>query len=260
MTWQLLTRLALIKTELHLFCLAVSFYTRLPCPLDLDYAQLPQATRYLPVIGWLVGGISAAVFYFAALLWSTPLAVLLALGVGVLVTGAFHEYGLADVCDGFGGGWQKTQILDIMKDSRVGTYGALALLFALLLKLTALVSLPASAIPAVLLSAHSVSRFAPLWLMRRYDYARVSDSKMAAAVYRPCALDLVFAGVCAVLPLLFLPALCFWTVLPMTGATCWLGHYFQRHIGGYTGDCLGAVQQISETVFYLAVGALWTFI
>ncbi len=250
----------MIKTNLDLFWLALSFYTRLPCPPNLDYSQLPQAARYLPVIGWLVGGISAASFYLASLLWTPTVAVLIALGVGIFVTGAFHEDGLADVCDGFGGGWQKAQILEIMKDSRVGTYGALSLLFMVLLKINVLVSFPIGSTPIILLAGHSVSRLTPLWLMSRYSYAREHDSKMQQAIYQPSGFELLFAAVCAGLPLLFLPGVCDWAILPVIAAPLFLGDYFYRHIGGYTGDCLGATQQISETVFYLSVSALWKFI
>lgn len=250
----------MIKTNLGLFWLAISFYTRLPCPSHLDYSQLPQAARYLPIIGWLVGGISAAGFYLAALLWTPTIALLIALGVGIFVTGAFHEDGLADVCDGFGGGWQKAQILEIMKDSRVGTYGALSLLFMMLLKINALISLPISSVPMILLAGHSVSRFPPLWLMSRYSYARDIDSKMKQAMYQPTGFELIFAATCSTLPFLFLPGICYWSILPVIAATLFLGSYFYRHIGGYTGDCLGATQQVTETVFYLSVSALWKFI
>jgi adenosylcobinamide-GDP ribazoletransferase len=246
--------------SLNLFWLAVSFYTCLPYPQNLDYNQLPQASRYLPIIGWIVGSLSAASFYLAALLWTPSIAVLIALIVGIFVTGAFHEDGLADVCDGFGGGWHKAQILEIMKDSRVGTYGALSLLFSGLLKINILIAFPVAIIPAILLSGHSISRFSPLWIMQQYDYARDIDSKMAQAMYKPTRYDLMFAAGFALLPLLLLPKLCFWVIIPLSIVTIWLGHYFYRHIGGYTGDCLGATQQITEIVFYLSINALWRFI
>lgn len=244
----------------NLFWLAVSFYTRLPCPQNLDYTQLPQAARYLPIIGWLVGSLSAASFYLAALLWTPAIAVLIALSVGIFVTGAFHEDGLADVCDGFGGGWHKAQILEIMKDSRVGTYGALSLFFSGLLKINLLTTFPVAIVPVVLLAGHSISRFSPLWLMQQYDYARDIDSKVAQAMYKPTRYDLVFAVSCAALPLLLLPSVCYLAMIPLSVVTIWLGRYFYRHIGGYTGDCLGATQQITEIVFYLSVSALWKFI
>lgn len=249
-----------MKNQCNLFWLALSFYTRLPCPKNLDYSQLPQAASYLPLIGWMVGGISAMTFYLAALVWTPTIAVLIALSAGMFITGAFHEDGLADVFDGFGGGWEKAQIFMIMKDSRVGTYGAASLLMMISLKVATLTALPVAKIPLILFAGHSVSRFFPLWLMRHYEYTRTEDSKTGSAMVQPSWRDLLFAGLCASVPLLFLPALCLTAIFPAFCITLCLGRYFYRHIGGYTGDCLGATQQISETVFYLSVSALWKFI
>ena len=246
--------------HLKLFLLALSFYTRLPCPQTLDYKQLPQATVYLPLVGWLVGGITASSFYLADLLWPQATAVILALIIGIFLTGAFHEDGFADVCDGFGGGWGKQRILEIMKDSYIGVYGVLGLLLIFLLKISLLGGMFAAAVPLVLLAGHSISRLPPLLLMQRYDYARNNDSKAAGAVYKPNLQELAVATVIALLPLALLPALCVLAIIPVLGVNWYLGRYFYRYIGGYTGDCLGASQQIAETVFYLSVSALWTFI
>jgi adenosylcobinamide-GDP ribazoletransferase len=244
----------------QLFLLALSFYTRLPHPQSLDYRQLPQAVVYLPLIGWLVGGISAVVFYLADLVCPQFTAVVLALITGILLTGALHEDGFADVCDGFGGGIDKQSILDIMKDSHIGVYGVLGLLLMLLLKISLLVAMPSSAVPLVLLAGQSVSRLSPLLLMQRYEYARGQDSKASGAVYKPNPRELSFAAIIALLPLALLPILCALAIIPALLATALLGRYFYRRIGGYTGDCLGASQQVAETVFYLSVSALWIFI
>jgi adenosylcobinamide-GDP ribazoletransferase len=240
--------------------LAVSFYTRLPCGKDaLDYTQLPQAALYLPVVGWIVGGCTAFAFYVAALLWSQVTAVIIALGIGMVLTGALHEDGFADVCDGFGGGWGKTRILAIMKDSHIGVYGVLGLMLLLSLKISVLSNMPTSAVPSVLLASHSVSRFMPLLLMYGYNYARNENSKAAGAVYKPHVKELFGSAGFASLPLLVLPVLFCLAILPILFVNYWLGRYFYRHIGGYTGDCLGASQQIAEVVFYLSVSNLWTF-
>jgi adenosylcobinamide-GDP ribazoletransferase len=244
----------------QLFLLALSFYTRLPHPQSLDYRQLPQAVVYLPLLGWLVGGISAVVFYLADLVCPQLTAVVLALITGILLTGALHEDGFADVCDGFGGGIDKQSILDIMKDSHIGVYGVLGLLLMLLLKISLLVAMPSSAVPLVLLAGQSVSRLSPLLLMQRYEYARGQDSKASGAVYKPNPQELSFATIIALLPLALLPILCALAMIPVLLATALLGRYFYRRIGGYTGDCLGASQQVADTVFYLSVSALWIFI
>ena len=245
---------------LKLFQLALSFYTRLPHPQTLDYKQLPQAAVYLPLIGWLVGGICVLVFYLADLLWPQATAVILALTTGILLTGALHEDGFADVCDGFGGGMNKQRILEIMKDPHIGVYGLLGLLLILLLKISVLVAMPAVAVPLVLLAGHSISRLSPLLLMQRYTYARGNDSKSSGAIYKPDFQELAFAIVIALLPLVLLPALCALAIIPVLFGTILLGHYFYRRIDGYTGDCLGASQQVAETIFYLSVSALWIFI
>lgn len=118
------------------------FYTRIPCPKwvghEPDY--LNKATRYFPLIGWIVGVVSFGVCMGARQFWEIPIAVVLSLIAGILTTGAFHEDGFGDVCDGFGGGWTKTRILDIMKDSRIGAYAGIGLTLLLLLKYNAWVA------------------------------------------------------------------------------------------------------------------------
>ncbi len=245
---------------INLFLLALGFYTRIPCPQTLDYKQLPRATVYLPLVGWLVGGITAVSFYLADVLWPQTTAVIMALITGIFLTGAFHEDGFADVCDGFGGGWGKQRILEIMKDSCIGVYGVLGLVLIFLLKISVLGSMLTAAVPMVLWTGHSISRLPPLLLMQRYDYARDNDSKVSGAVYKPNLHELAFAAVIALLPLALLPAVCVLAIVPVLVVNGYVGRYFHRYIGGYTGDCLGASQQIAETVFYLSVSALWTFI
>lgn len=250
----------LVQNPLTLFFLALSFYTRLPAPKIQDYKQLPQASIYLPLVGWVVGGLTGSCFCLANLLWPQTTAVVLALIVGILLTGAFHEDGFADVCDGFGGGYGKQRILEIMKDSQIGVYGALGLVVLMALKISLLSSLPASSIPFILLAGHSISRFQPLLLMRIFDYARNGTSKGGAATYKPRPNELFFAGFFALLPLALLPMSSVLTI-PFILLVNWrLGRYCYHHIGGYTGDCLGASQQVGETVFYLALSALWTSI
>jgi adenosylcobinamide-GDP ribazoletransferase len=246
--------------SLKLFFLALSFYSRLPHPDSLDYRQLPQAAVYLPLVGWLVGGVCALVFFLADFVWPQATAVILALISGILLTGGLHEDGFADVCDGFGGGMDKQRILDIMKDSHIGVYGVLGLLLMLLLKFSVLSAIPAATVPLVLLAGHSLSRLSPLLLMQGYNYARLEPSKASGAVYKPDFRELVFSTLIALLPLALLPVLCALAIIPVLLASVLLGRYFYRHIGGYTGDCLGASQQVAETIFYLSVSALWIFI
>lgn len=258
MKWQVLRKRALIIKHLRL---AISFYTRLPITAsEADYAHLPQAAIYLPVVGWIVGAGSALAFYVAAQLWSQATAAIIALCVGILLTGGLHEDGFADVCDGFGGGYDKTRILAIMKDSSIGVYAVLGLLLLLSLKISLLSTMPLIAVPWTILAAHSVSRFMPLLIMYGYNYARNEASKAAGAIYKPDFKQLLFPAGLAGLPLLFLPVFCWLAVGSVILVNHGSGRYFYRHIGGYTGDCLGASQQVAEVIFYLSVSSLWTFI
>ena len=246
--------------QLQQFLLALTFYTRLPGPQNQDYTKLPQATIYLPLVGWVVGAVTALSFYLANLLWQQVIAVILALIVGIFLTGAFHEDGFADVCDGFGGGWGKQRIMEIMKDSFIGVYAVIGLIFILLLKISILSTLPTTTVPFVLFSGHSISRLFPLLLMQRYNYVRESDSKAAVAVYKPARRQLILVTIVALIPLLLLPLICLLSIIPLLLGNVFLGRYFYRHIGGYTGDCLGASQQLTEIVFYLSISALWIYI
>ena len=124
----------MIRRELEYFFGAVRFFTRLPVPDWVGHSAeaLNRSARYFPAVGMLVGGIGALVYVAATHLWPQPVAVLLSMAATVYATGAFHEDGLADMVDGLGGGWEKQRILEIMKDSRVGSYGVVAVVLALL--------------------------------------------------------------------------------------------------------------------------------
>ena len=103
----------------ELFFLAVSFYTRIQIPIPLNYQKLGQSVIYLPLIGWIAGIFSGAIFFIAHIFLPQITALLLAIIAGIFLTGAFHEDGLSDVCDGFGGGFGKARILEIMKDPHI---------------------------------------------------------------------------------------------------------------------------------------------
>lgn len=265
MKWPLLLRRVLISDcfcmqQLRLFFLALTFYTRIPSPITLDYSQLPRSAIYFPVIGWLVGLVSGATFYVSNLYLPQSTSIIIAFIVSIQMTGAFHEDGFADVCDGFGGGYGKERILEIMKDSRSGVYGVVGLIMLILLKYTVLTELSATVVPVLFIAGHSVSRFMPLILMHLYRYARVEDSKSSNAVHKPSLTELGFAVTFAFVPLMMLPMITVCALIPIALITLFLGRYFNQHIGGYTGDCLGCIQQVSETCFYVFVSALWTFI
>ena len=251
----------MIRRELEYFLGAVRFFTRLPVPAWVGHSSeaLNHSARYFPAVGLLIGGIGALVFWLALHIWPQPVAVLLSMAATIYATGAFHEDGLADTVDGLGGGWEKLRILEIMKDSRVGSYGVVAMVLALLGKFTLLSALEPALVPFALLAAHSVSRFCSTLLLATMDYVR--EDLLAKA--KPLATGL--SGGEMLLALIFpLAAL---SLLPLEKslaacllagvATLWLASKFKRWLGGYTGDCLGAVQQLSEIAFYLGLLAAW---
>ena len=198
----------MIRRELAAFFAALGYFTRLPVPAWVGYSAdgLSRAARYLPAIGLLVGGLGGLVFWLAQYVWPQSVAVVLAMVATIALTGAFHEDGLGDTADGLGGGWDKAKILTIMKDSRVGSYGVIAIVLALLGKFALLATLPAGQMVAALIAAHAISRGCAVTLMATLDYARDDDASKARPVAARLGIrSLGFSLVCAALPLLMLP-------------------------------------------------------
>lgn len=249
----------LIKREAEYFFGAVRFFTRLPVPAWVGHSaeHLNRSARYFPAVGLVVGAIGALVYLAAALAWPKAVAVLLAMAATIHVTGAFHEDGLSDTVDGLGGGWEKGRILEIMKDSRVGSYGVVAIVLALLGKFTLLAEMADAWVPAALVAGHAVSRFASTTLLSAMEYVRedaLSKAKPLATRLTPG--EMATAAICTLAGLALLPPVqalagCVLAAL----ATLWMARYFRRWLGGYTGDCLGATQQVAEIAFYLGVAA-----
>lgn len=256
------------------YLLALQFFTRVPvtgrlanwvgyCP-----EMLRKSAAHFPGVGWLVGGAAAGVFALLVRLLPdasyTPLvAAVFSTVFTVLLTGAFHEDGLADVADGLGGAIERERALDIMKDSRVGSYGALALVLALLCKV-ALLAMLGEADPALacgaLFFAHVVSRCVPLWLIRLLPH--VGDT--ARSKSKPLADQISAAGLLvAALWTAVAVALAFWWWpdarawaaggIAALLAWIWMWRLFARRLKGYTGDCLGATQQVCEIAVYLGL-------
>ena len=248
----------IFRHELYAFLGAIRFFTRIPVSDRIPHTEtlLNYAARYFPAVGLLVGLISAGAFALSLMLLPKSISVLLAMSVSIYLTGAFHEDGLTDMTDGLGGGWEKLRILEIMKDSRVGSYGVIAIGMALALKFACLSEAPSAWVPALLVIGHALSRYCSVLIMAGMHYVRedaLSKAKPLATQLSGNAL--VVATLFGLLPLLWLPfgAMTLGLVCALT-ATIWLGRKLQKWLGGYTGDCLGAVQQLSEVAFYL--GAL----
>ncbi len=256
--------------QLRIFFTALMFYTRIPCPPNIDHSPeyINKATRFFPLIGWIVGAISFAFFWLAQWLLGPSVAVLVSLVAGVLTTGAFHEDGLADVADGFGGGWTREKILEIMKDSRVGAYGAIALILLFLAKFLALNHLIGKIGPqawgllaGLLVAYHALARLAAVTIVFTSAYAREDETSKARPIaqthtYRE-VLGAVFFGL---LPLAGLAIWIDWkfvgVLLPLLLLVGYARRYFNRWLGGYTGDCLGAVEQASEVTILFAFLAI----
>ncbi|WP_073311811.1 adenosylcobinamide-GDP ribazoletransferase [Flavobacterium terrae] len=265
-----------MKKERDIFLTAVMFYTRIPCPKNIDHnpEYLNKASRYFPLIGWIVGTAAFGVYCLFNYLIGSEIAVLFSMVASILVTGAFHEDGFADVCDGFGGGWTKDKILKIMKDSAIGAYGAIGVVLLLLMKfLSTNVLLGKANVSGINLylvyflifvSAHALSRLAAVSIVFTHEYSRedaTSKSKPIAKSYT--WREVIGAFFFGLLPLLLLSYFQWQMILvlvPMFLMRVYLARYFQKWIDGYTGDCLGATQQVCEVVFYLSFIALWKFI
>lgn len=248
-------KLALVR-ELRLIQFALMFYTRLPVPSlpDVDQSTVDHASRYFPLIGWLIGGLSALSFIVFDVVFPLDIAVLLSMCFSIWLTGAFHEDGLADSCDGLGGGWDKQSILRIMKDSRVGTYGLVGLGSVLAIKFLALSSMSSALIPYALLVAHVTSRWFSSLFMYLMDYVRLDEVSKSKPITKGYTKKDFFIATALTVPVCFL--------LPMGGVAGILGAlpllvYFYRvlkmWLGGYTGDALGAVQQLAEVGCYLGL-------
>ncbi|MCU6433015.1 adenosylcobinamide-GDP ribazoletransferase [Undibacterium sp. Jales W-56] len=247
--------------QIRLFFIALQFFTRIPIPswVGFEAAWLHQASRYFPAVGWVVALLTAAVFGITHLLLPQAVAVILSTAAGIWLTGAFHEDGFADVCDGFGGGMTPERVLEIMKDSRIGAYGAIGICLMLLGKLTVLASMPAQYVIPALLLAHPLSRLAACSLIYALDYARLEGKAKPLAQHMSGA-EFLIAGSTVLLPVALL---LYWQFVPLNNtifaaillilASWWLARMFVRRIGGYTGDCLGAVQQLSEVAFYIGL-------
>ena len=251
--------------------LAVQYFTRVPLPgrlaawVGYSPAMMKAATAHFPGVGWLVAGVSAAILALGWWLLRGQLAlvalvaVVLSMIASAWITGAIHEDGLADVCDGLGGSADRETAMRIMKDSRLGSYAAMALVLALLLKAGLL----------ALLVAHVLSRWAAMGLPQWLPYVGGSQPPRSVAGQgegskaRALVADLQWASF-GVSTAWALPAMAWlvwasgwatlaWTLLAMGLLTWRLGGIFRRRLGGITGDCLGATQQLTELVVYLVL-------
>lgn len=282
-----ITTLQWLKYQKELFLLSLSFFSRIPIPANTPYSdeRMNRSGRYFALVGTLIGGLCALVLLACSYLVPTPIAIFLMMVFSLLLTGAFHEDGLTDMADGIGGGMTLERRLLIMKDSRIGTYGASTLVMALVGKLMLLTTIADLAIQiealshvaflmVTLVAAHTLSRTVAASLIYDMDYVSDADtSKSKPLASKQSGGELLFLILCALLSLLLF-------VLPFTpnhlvsGELAlditplsfilasavlaflfrwWFKRWLNARIGGFTGDCLGAAQQLMELMIYLLV-------
>jgi len=242
------------KRQWYYFLLALGFFTRIPVPSFADFQErdLNHSAKYFPLVGIIVGAVGALVFWLCDILLPLEVAVLLSMTATILLTGAFHEDGLSDAVDGLGGGWSKEQVLTIMVDSRIGSYGAVALLLALLTKYQALSYQVAALIPVSLIAAHALSRLCAVLVMFTQSYVKFEGKSKPLATQLNVR-DLIFATFFGLLPLAFLDMKFLFALVPVALVWLWFSAKIKKRIGGYTGDCLGAMQQLTELAFYIGL-------
>jgi adenosylcobinamide-GDP ribazoletransferase len=249
-----------LLAELRLLLMAIQYFTRVPMPAWVGHSaeHLGSTPRYFPAVGALIGAVGALVLWATSLVLPGPLPVILSTAFTVFITGAFHEDGLADTFDGLGGGASRERALEIMKDSRLGTFGTAALVLTLLIKIAALSALPVKYAIVVLIAGHAFSRACAVSLIFAGNLVSNPELSRARAVAQPMGRgELAFACVLGIAPL-------YWCGQPaIAGFVCSLivlyvlARWFMRRLGGFTGDTLGATQQLTEITFYLAVLASW---
>ena len=232
--------------------IAFQFLTRIPMPsIAFEIDSLSRAIKFFPLVGLVIG--SSAVLLQKLLMphLNRPLAAFLVLAYLVLITGCFHEDGLADTADGFGGGWTKDQVLTILKDSRIGSYGATALVLSLLARYLLLALLPIEHFAAYVISAHILCRWSALPLSYFLPPASDQNSQGARIARLTSLPSLIFGSIFSFAIVIF--ALRWSAIAPLliTFLTIILsGWFYFRKINGVTGDCFGATNQLTEIAVY----------
>jgi adenosylcobinamide-GDP ribazoletransferase len=248
-----------LQTEAELFLIALQFLTRLPVGAAIDFtpAKVSDSAAYYPLVGACIGATGG--LFFMSIAWVLPsyIAVWLTVGLLLVVTGCLHEDGFADMCDGIGGGVGKDAALNIMRDSRLGTYGVVALVLMLGTKVAGLAALGPSVVPLALTAGHCLSRLSAVVVMLTSRYVRSTGAATLVSAGMSHRRILLLALSALLLSLLVSIVLGLGVTIGMW-VGCVMGHLltrwqFEKKLGGYTGDCLGATQQVSEIGLYLGI-------
>ena len=243
-----------IKQQINLMLIALTFLTRVPSPIEINFSQhnLNKASRYFSLIGYFVGVTTALIFWLCSQVLPTDIAIIISMILSFLLTGGFHEDGLADTCDGLGGGFERHQKLTIMKDSRIGTYGALGIWSILSFKFVLLSNL--ENVVLALVVAHPLSRSVSTVLIALLPYVQdAADSKSKPLAESQLGKDWMIALLIGLTSLMLLPNLWFFVVPTLVGFVFLARQFLKKQIGGFTGDALGAVQQVAEVLVYLVI-------
>jgi adenosylcobinamide-GDP ribazoletransferase len=242
-----------MKNAIRVFLAAVQFLTRLPVPAgDFHPEDLAKSVVFFPVVGLLLAAGGLLLHFVLSSHFGNAVVVLVILVYLVLLTGALHEDALADAADGFGGGWNKEQILTIMRDSRIGSYGAIAIAFSVLGRFVMLTELPATKFAAYFVAGQVLSRWTPLPLSFFLLPARVDSGQGSRVAQKVSGLSLIIGTVLALgIAALFLRGAILWTGFVAVLVTATAGFYYRKRLGGITGDCLGATVQLAEIGIYL---------
>lgn len=254
-----------MKHELTQLATAIMFLTRIPVGNlgSGEPSDLAASMKYFPLVGVLIGALVSTVFVVASVFWNPAIATVITLIASVLFTGAFHEDGLADVADS-AGAWSAERKLEVMRDSRVGTYGSLALILMMLLKFSALSTIAGQSqsiwvMVATLIFGHVLARWSILPMIRLTPYARQDSNNRVfetgvtnERLFIGSAITLVVMTVSA----LVLGKAVFAALLMTCVAIVLSRRWYLRRIGGITGDCLGATNQVVEVLVYLCVAGM----
>ena len=230
------------------------FLTKVPAPkIPWSPQILQESVNFFPLVGCILGAFVGGFFYISSTLWPTSICALLSLALMVWLTHGFHYDGLADSADGYGGGYNKNKIIVILKDSRIGTYGSLALILSLAIQANCLTQMqPIQALKSWILVA-GLARITPLLVMYFHTYGGDEEhSKAKPLAQNVRFLHILFALLCAIgFSLLLLSPLQWVCALFSLSCVYLYIHFLAQKTQGYTGDLLGASEQISETVLFL---------
>lgn len=242
------------------FLAALMFFTRLPIHriVNVPSAYFKRVVELWPFVGWITGSITALVLYACCTIFPFTLAIIIAITARVILTGALHEDGLADFCDGVGGGTSRERILAIMKDSHIGTYGVLGLILYFLTTVSVWTTIPLMVLLPTIIAGDAWSKFCAAQIINFLPYTRKVEESKSDTIYERFGIwAWLLAAAGGTVPGVLLPMSLWIAYIAPVAVAALLILLMKRRIGGYTGDCCGACSLLCELSFYLSISALW---